>query len=157
MLADPMEPLNTAVAAFANAKIAYTTRMTKLATDFNAGKPVTSADLNDLIISFYNPMTLASNALRAQIANLKKTAQTETQLFDTIFATFLNMLCGLQSHDQALDVITKLAADLENECATWFYYQTPTIDEANFSAERAFAAYKGETPVDHSQFAVTQP
>lgn len=153
MLVDPIEPLKTAAATFAAAKIAYTTRLTKLAADFNAGKPVTAADLNDLIIAFYNPMTVASNELRSKVADLSKAAPNDTAVFDAIFGTMINLLCGLQTKDQANDVIAKLTDNLTYEVGTWFDFQTPTIAESSFSAEVAFAGYKGETPVDHSAIA----
>ena len=151
-LVNPTDVLRNAVTAFAARKIAYTGRLQKLVQDFNSGKAVTAADLNDLIATFYNPMTLASNDLRAEIAKVLAGVPNEVDQFTAFFGSLLNLLCGLTNQDQALDVITKLAANLENETATWFYYQTPTIDQANFSAMEAFAGYKGLPPTDLSQY-----
>lgn len=62
--------LKAAADTFAAAKIAYTAQLAALAAKRNAmpQQAVTDADWANLITGFYDPMTVASNALRALIA-----------------------------------------------------------------------------------------
>lgn len=69
---------------FAAAKIAYTAELTALVTKINAAQPITSADWTDLVVNKYDPVTAASNALRALLASLSIGIQ---NISDTAFQT----------------------------------------------------------------------
>lgn len=61
-----------------SAKIAYTTRLSQLATKKNAGLPVSNADWADLIVNFYDPLTAATNDLGVKIDALADTVVATT-------------------------------------------------------------------------------
>lgn len=60
------DELDQAAATFVGAKKTYTGTLTAIVDKINAKKPVTNADWTDLIKNFYDPMTVASDALRVK-------------------------------------------------------------------------------------------
>lgn len=153
MLYEPLESLTKAEAAFASAKVAYTTRLTQLVVKYNAKQPITVQDMTDLVVNFYDPMTVASNALRAEIdvvdARKDQLSATgfETSIYDLMYGTHLNIFCGLPSKAAALECIEKMAADYRAEVTSWFDSQVDYIADTSFEGEKAIAGYYNQTPV----------
>jgi hypothetical protein len=155
MLYNPITGIDEAAAKFAAAKVAYTARVGALATKYNSGQRINAADLTDLIVNFYDPMTIASNELRGLLNGIIAEAtrfagapdSNDVKAYDCWFGLVVNILCGLPNKAAALEVIDKIRADLTAEATSWFDLASPVIADTSFTAETAIAAYYGQRPV----------
>jgi hypothetical protein len=129
---------NTDIAAaadtFAAAKIAYTAQLAALAAKRNAlpQQPVTDADWANLITGFYDPMTSASNALRALIANftvgisnltdaaVTTLDQNPLEDYAAAYAVLANVLIFCPDKASALAIVELLYADLKADIAAYY-------------------------------------